>query len=667
MVYGLANSKKWIMPVIDKAEALHISQECGVSPLVGEILQSRGFTCSDYTKKFLKKNPGVFHDPFLLNDMSKAVEIIKNAVENKLKIAIYGDYDVDGITSTFILYDYLSSQNANVMYYIPDRVEEGYGINTAAIDFLKDNGVQIIITVDVGITAVNEVKYASDKGIEVIVTDHHTLKDELPNAAAVINPKITDSGYPFDALAGVGVAFKLIYAVSGENKKIFDKYCDIVAIGTVADMVPLVDENRYIAAYGIEKLANTSNIGLKALMEVCGLSAENMASSAVGFTIAPRLNAAGRIFKAEMSVELLMEKDYKRAVKKAEQLNEYNRLRQKEEQHILDEALSIIKNNSYENDNFILVAKENWTHGVIGIVSSRITDMFYKPSAVVSINPDGTGKASGRSIKGINLFETLSACSSCLARYGGHELAAGFTIKKDMIDTFRKCADKYCKSLMTDEISVPSLKIDAVINLETISMQTVDDLKVLEPYGILNRSPMFCILDAEIKSVRYTQDGKHAFLTLYSDGCSKEAPAFSMADEIKHYKIGDYVSVAGVITVNNFRGNTYAQFVVKDIKEAEKNKYIGRNELAVIFGAVKSELEKSKGKTSKDRIKKIIDVGLLPGVNYSRLDTAIKIFDELNIVEAHNVNGDVVLKKGINFTAKTQLTDSDTYNKYNKK
>lgn len=663
MVLDLAKFKKWIIPEVDKSLAQHISERFGVSELVGKILAARGFTCDRSTEDFLNKNADDFHNPFLLHDMEKAVKTIRSAVENKTKIAVYGDYDVDGITSTYMIYDYLKSLGADVIYYIPDRVTEGYGINTDAIDSLKKRGVALIVTVDVGITAVTEVDYAAKSGITVVITDHHNLKDEIPDAAAVVNPKIV-SGYPFDALAGVGVAFKLVYALSGCDKKVFDKYCDIAAIGTIADMVPLCGENRYIASKGTERLRNTENIGLRALLDVSGTDISQVNSSDISYTISPRLNAAGRVASASMSVELLLEKNHENAHKKAIELDNCNKLRQKEEQNIFEEALNIIKENSYENDNFIVVAKENWMHGVIGIVSSKLTEMFYKPSSVISINSDGTGKASGRSIKGINLFDALSNCSEQLVKYGGHELAAGFTIREGMIDAFRESMNSHLSEFMTEEISSPSIGIDAEITLRDISLDVIEELKVLEPYGISNKTPVFCVRNVTLKGTRCTQNGKHAFLTVNSDGITKEIPAFSMAEDVKSLKIGDSISIVGFLSVNNFRGICDAQFIAKDIHKSECDKCINRGELACIFGILRTELRNGNNSLNKVNLMPYSEKSMLSQFQKFKLETALKIFEELEIVDINTTADSLIISEGKNFRIKTNLENSKTYNQY---
>ncbi len=643
--------------------ALRISEELDVSYLAAKILCARGFGY-EQAKKFLNTEDSVFYNPFLLNDMQKAVDRIDFALKDNEKIAVYGDYDVDGITATYILYDYLKTRGADVIYYIPDRISEGYGINTKAVDTLSDKGVKLIVTVDVGVTAFDEAKYAKQLGIDMVITDHHSIKNELPEAVAVVNPKITTSPYPFDSLAGVGVAFKLIYALSGMDKKVFEKYCDITAIGTIADMVSLTDENRYIAKYGIEKLRTSPNRGIMAIMQIAGLNPGELSSADVSFGIAPRINAAGRMSNASKSVELLLETDKKKALMIAEELDNFNRQRQKEEQKIFDEALEIISHNSYEQDSFILVEKEGWAHGIIGIVSSKLTEKFYKPSAVVSINPDGTGKASGRGIKGINLFDVLGFCSENLLKFGGHELAAGFTVKQGMIDEFRKDINKHVAPLLTQEVATPTLNIDCKIELDEISLKNALSLKKLEPYGIDNTTPLMCVENVVITSVRYTQNKKHAFITVSNGTQSRELPAFSMADELKYYSAGDYISVAGTLGVNSFRGKLSPQFIIRDIQSSPKNKYISRNELALIFTDIKSRISKGINLFDK-KVSLNVTNTKKAGILTPKIQTALKIFAELNILNIKDTDKGFVISEGFNFKSKSNLNESETFAIYN--
>lgn len=637
------------MPDIDKGNALRISELMNVSPLVAKVLASRGFKYED-AKDFVQISDNSFYDPFLLNDMGKAVDRINSAIENHEKIVVYGDYDVDGITATYILYDYLKSLGADVIYYIPDRIDEGYGMNNSAIDSLKQQRINLIVTVDVGVTAVSEVEYASEVGIDVIVTDHHSLKETLPNAIAVVNPKIKKAGYPFDALAGVGVAFKLIYALSGLDKTVFDKYCDIVAIGTIADMVPLKSENRYIAAKGIEKLKSTSNVGLRALMDIAGIDSENISSTDISFGIAPRLNAAGRMSDAAQSVELLLETNPEVARTKATNLDACNRERQTEEQKIFDEAIKIIADKNLDRDNFILVENEGWAHGIIGIVSSKLTERFYKPSAVVSINPDGSGKASGRSIKGINLFETLSNCSEELVKFGGHELAAGFTVKPNKIEDFRKKINNYVGTLLTKEISTPYIKVDCVISPKDIRLDTISELKTLEPYGIDNKMPTFCMENLKIHSIRYTQNKKHAFIAVMSGKKRIEMPAFGIADTVMQFAPGDTISVVGIMNINNYRSALRPQFIIQDIHSSSQ--MVCRIELARIFSDIKKHLANGEIVVEEHTI-----------IN-DKFITALEVFSELDILET-SLNDDILtIKKGVNFHKKNNLEDSSTYREF---
>jgi len=654
--------KNWAIPKIDFADALRISEMLNVSMLCAKILCARGFGYDD-AKKFLKADCDTFHNPFLLNDMQKAVDRINLALDSKEKIAVYGDYDVDGITATYILYDYLSNLSADVVYYIPDRTTEGYGINKGAIDNLKKMGVSLIITVDAGITATEEIDYSNSVGVDVIVTDHHALKETLPDAIAVINPKIADASYPFDSLAGVGVAFKLIYAHSGMDNDIFLKYCDIVAIGTIADMVPLRDENRYITAIGIKKLQHTDNIGVKALIEVAGLKPDTISSTDVSFSIAPRLNAAGRMSHAEISVELLLEKNQKNALERARDLDSCNRERQNEEQKIFFEAMEIIENNNLDKNDFIVVAQSGWAHGVIGIVSSKITDKFYKPSAVISINDDGTGKASGRSIKGINLFDALNDCSEHLVRFGGHELAAGFTVECNKLDEFSHSISEYVRNHLTTDISVPTIDIDCEIEPEDITLAEIESLRILEPYGIDNRTPVFCINDLRVESVRYTQNRKHAFLTVSKNGIKYEFPAFSMADDMKDFSKGDFVSVAGTLGINSFRGVTSAQFVIRDIRYSELSKKVTESELRTIFIGLRSVFSDNTCTVKKSDCIHLDNHTKLK-IKSPKFSTALTIFKELEIISFQETESGYVIQKGSNFSVKINLTDSDTYRKY---
>lgn len=658
----MSKNKRWIIGETDKNRVAEISNKFNISPLIAKIIYLRGIKEDDKIAKYLSKDKTSFYDPYLLPDMANAVNFIKSAIEKNLKIAVYGDYDVDGITSTYIVYDYLMSVGADVIYYIPDRAEEGYGISCSAIDFLYQQNVELIITVDVGITAVNEIEYAKSKNISVIVTDHHTVKDNIPDCVAVINPKRFDNTYPYDSLAGVGVAFKLLYALSGCSDSIIDKYCSIVALGTIADMVPLTDENRFIVHYGLKNLKMCDNIGLRALIDASGLSDKEITAGTIGYIIAPRLNAAGRIANAGTSVNLLLEKDYNNAIKIANELENGNKFRQSEEQRIFSEALEIINSKKLYENEVIVVAKKGWHHGVIGIVSSRITEMFYKPSTVISLNDDGTGKASGRSIKNFNLFNALNECKDCLQKFGGHELAAGFTVYTDKLELFSQKINEYAKKHITEDISTPSIEIDESITINDINLPVIESLSILEPCGIGNKSPVFSVTKATVKNIRFV-NGKHAFISLEKKGVKIEMPAFNKIDDASKLVPGDVISVAGSLSTNTYKGITYPQFVIRDIKTEYKftlNKQI----LSDIFLFIKSHIESGNNYV---QISSFSTSRHTSNYSFATIELGLKVFSELDIIK-YRIDYKkqyVHIEMGLKFYSKNSLSDSDTFQKYN--
>ncbi len=657
----MSKNKEWIVLESDKEKVSQISKKYNISPLIASVILNRGITTDEEISHYISKDDSLFFDPFLMTGMESAVKHIKDAVNNEKKIAIYGDYDVDGITSTYIMYDYLKSIGADVIYYIPDRADEGYGVNTEAILQLKEKGVDLIITVDVGITAVEETEFAKEKGIDIIITDHHTPKEVLPNAIAVINPKINGNPYPNTELAGVGVAYKLLYALSGCDKKIMKKYSEAASIGTIADMVPLKGENRFIAAYGLSNLKTTENTGLCALMEVAGIEKSQVVSSNISFGIAPRLNAAGRISSAGVSVELFLEKDEERAKTIAQGLDEANKIRQAEEHAILEEAEEIIQRDELYKSSVIVVAKKGWHHGVIGIVSSKITEKYYRPSAVISINDDGSAKASGRSIAGFNLFDALSSCSDTLTKFGGHDLAAGFSLESENIEAFREEINSYAKGIMTDEILTPKLTIDALVTPGDISCQVAADIDILEPFGVGNKTPVFAIEDVAVSSIRQHKSGKHVFLTLEKSKTKFDAPAFNMSESAGGLSPTERISVAGMININSFRGVDSVQFVIKDIKSCD-NTIINADNLRCVFICIKDYVTRNTFKFRLAELKEKLNIsGCVLGI--TKIKKALGIFEELELIK-FTMDGDVVaIKRGNNFYCKCNLEDSCIYNK----
>lgn len=660
MNYYTQKQNKWVFSAYDDEKVSAVSKKYGVSELFAKVVLNR----FDDADSFFETDT-VFHSPHLLHDMDKAVARIKSAVGNNEKIIVFGDYDVDGITSAYILTDYLKSIGADADYYIPDRADEGYGLSVSAIKQHKKNGVSLIVTVDLGITAFDEAQFCKNEGIDLIITDHHTLyNNEFPTCTAVVNPKI-ESDYPFPNLAGVGVAFKLICAMCEGDKKIMEKYFPFAAIGTIADLVELKDENRYIAKEGIRLLKNTDNIGLKALFKEAGADILSVNASTIGFSIGPRLNAAGRLSSADISVKLLMEKDEKKAAETAGALNAENERRKDEEQQILNEALEIINEKKlYEND-VIVVSKDGWHHGVIGIVSSRITDMFYKPSIVISTDEScSLSKASGRSIKGFNLFDALSHCADYLEKFGGHSLAAGLSIDRDKIELFDKCINEYAHKIITDEIATPKIFIDASINLESVSLETVDEFKALEPFGMGNKSPCFCINSLEIRQIRTSKN--HAFLTVGNSEFSLAMPAFNMKDKILRYCEGDFVDVCGSLSINSYQGKSYPQFVIKDIRPSDCG-FLTRSTVLNIYMIIKNLFGSKKIRFSPEGLILEIQNRYKVKIGMEKLVISLKILKELELIDYKNVDGIFEISEKQNFLKKTNIEKSKTYLMYSGK
>lgn len=558
--------KKWMGQRHKQEDIRAIAEAYQIPPVIAVILLNRGITDIE---RFLTPDIDSLYDPFLMKGMEQAVERILRAIDNKERITVYGDYDVDGITSTACLVHFLREHYAEVDYYIPSRSGEGYGINPGAIEAIAETGSTLIVTVDCGITAVDEVEYAKQRGMDVIITDHHECKSQIPNAYCVVNPKQPDCGYPFKALAGVGVAFKLLQAITlrlkFHMKELIESYIDMVAIGTVADVMPIVDENRIIVKKGLELLHYTANRGLRAIKDFAGLEDKPLNTGSIGFAIAPRINAAGRIGDPKMAVELLLSKSDMEAERYANQLNEENKQRQASEQIIFDEALAMLASDpSYEQEDVIVLAHPGWHHGIIGIVASRISERYYKPTILISTE-NGMGKGSGRSIKGFNLFDALTACQQHLEKFGGHELAAGLSIKTEQLEQFRADINRYARSVLTAEDFIPGLSVDCELPIEYVNLATVERLSVLEPFGMGNPNPVFYLRQLTVANVRALSEGKHIKLTLTKAGCLIDAVGFNMGRFLEVVKLGQVVDIAFALDVNIFRGERLVQVLLKDI------------------------------------------------------------------------------------------------------
>ncbi len=566
-------TKKWLIKEFDKSRVLEISKDFKISPLTSIILYNRGIRDDESIKKFLTKDLGSMYDPFLMRDMDKAVERIYMAKEKGEQITIYGDYDVDGITAIAILYKHLHEMGIPVDYYVPDRMQEGYGINSDALDKIKASGSSLIITVDTGITAVEECEYAHSIGLDVIVTDHHECKEVIPDVYATIDPKRKDCGYPFKSLAGVGVVFKLIQALNKEGSlsELMDKYADLMCLGTVADISPLVDENRVIVTEGLKRFKTTHNVGLKALIDV-STNGKAITTSTIGYIIAPRINASGRLGCASRSVELFLTDDEENAKNLANSLCEENSLRQQTEQKMFKEALDYLENHpEVKDDKIIVIPHENWHHGIVGIVSSKITEKFYKPSILFAIDGD-SAKGSGRSVSGFNLFEALEKSSDLLEKFGGHELAAGLTIKSANIEEFRKKINEFSDANISETLLVPTIPLDAAIKVPYITMETVRDINRLQPFGVDNPTPAFAVRNIKIHKISVMSEGKHLRMTLSKDGKYLDSVGFGMGEFYHHFEEGDFIDVAFSLDINDYRGFQNVQLVLKDIKKAEPAK-----------------------------------------------------------------------------------------------
>ncbi len=565
--------KNWLLKEFDKERVIEISKEFHISPLTSIILYNRGITDNKDIAEFLRCDLESLHDPYLLKDMDKAVNRIKTAQKNNEKITIYGDYDVDGITSIAILYKHLTSMGFEVDYYVPDRIQEGYGVNRDALDKIKKSGTKVVITVDTGITAVEETEYAKSIGMDIIITDHHECKETIPDAYASIDPKRKDCKYPFKNLAGVGVAFKLIQALDDQSSvdELMEKYSDLICLGTVADISPLVDENRIIVTKGLEKFRNTENIGLKALIDVSITNSKPITTSTIGYIIAPRINASGRLGCASRSVEMFLTSDRERAYELANGLCEENTIRQQTEQNMFAEALEYIENNpQIKDDQVLVIPHENWHHGIVGIVSSKITEKFYKPSILFAIDGD-EAKGSGRSISGFNLFEALEESSHLLEKFGGHELAAGLSIKTENIEKFREAINAHTAEKIDEKALIPTVSIDAVIKPSYITLETVDEINRLQPFGVENPSPNFAVRNIKIHKISTMSEKKHLRMTLLKEGKFLDAVGFGMGEYYNHLKEGDFIEVAFGLDINDYKGFKNVQLILKDIKLMDVN------------------------------------------------------------------------------------------------
>ena len=560
-------NKKWEIYQTNEEKVEKLQEKYKLNRLLSTLLTNRGITEEAEITKFLNPKRSDFYDPFGMPDMEKAAERILKAIKDKEQIIIYGDYDVDGITSVTVLKSFLEERGIQVNVYIPNRLNEGYGLNQNAIKSIAENKTNLIITVDCGITAVKEVEFAKELNMDVVITDHHEPGTEIPNTIAVVDCKRKDNKYQFSELAGVGVAFKLTQALSMKMElpeEAYLKYLDIVCIGTISDIVPLVNENRTIAKLGLKLVKQTKNVGLRCLLASIGY--KKIDSNTISFGIAPRVNACGRMGQARKALDLFLTNNIEQARKLTDELNECNVKRQEIEKRISDEAIKMLEDPEEQNAPCIILGKENWHHGVIGIVSSKITDMYSKPSILLCFE-DEKAKGSGRSIPGFDLHEALENCNRYIEQFGGHSMAIGITIQKDNFQKFKDDIEEYAKSKNISEI-VPEIQVDEKIQLQDISIKDVEELSLLEPFGEGNRVPLFQISGLKISSIRALSEGKHLKLFLKDDNKYIDAIGFNMGNIADKYTIEDKIDIIGGLELNSYNGTEKMQINLKDIRHS---------------------------------------------------------------------------------------------------
>ncbi|WP_418785133.1 single-stranded-DNA-specific exonuclease RecJ [Hominenteromicrobium sp.] len=567
--------RKWEVRPLDKERAAAFAQTYGVPFFLAMLMNIRGLDDAAHLREFLGEGEPL-SDPFLLKDMDKAAARITRAVDNMEKIAVYGDYDADGVTSTAMLYSYLETRGADVIFYIPQREGEGYGMNIGAVEYLKEQGVSLIVTVDNGISSVQEVARANELGIDVVVTDHHRPQEILPDAVAVVDAYRPDDTSPYKHFSGVGIAFKLLMALedgAGDVEDLLEAYSDLAAIGTIGDIVPLTGENRTLIRAGLERLSQSDRPGVQALLENAGIAGKALTSTNVAFTLVPRINATGRMGAPERAVRLLISGYEEEAEVLSEEICADNEERRRVEAEIAEAAFADIEAKGYMKDRVVVVDGENWHHGVIGIVASRVTERCGKPCMIIS-RGETEAKGSGRSIEGFSLFEAICACGDLLIKFGGHPMAAGITLKPENIEAFRKRINQYAAEHFP-QMPTQTVTLDCKLNPAALSVSMAQSLTQLEPFGNGNPQPVFGLFNMELSNVTPVGGGGHLRLTLEKNGAVITAMRFNTKPEELPYHIGDKIDLAVQLEAREFRGQPSLTVIVHDMKfaafDTEKN------------------------------------------------------------------------------------------------
>lgn len=664
--------KKWEVKSVDKIKARELAVECDVEPIVALISASRGYTDPTDLEQFLSDEP-YFDDAYELVDIMHAADIVNLKISEGKKIAVYGDYDCDGVTATALMYRYLKSRGADCIYYIPDRFGEGYGMNCDAVRRLKELEVDLIITVDNGISCYNEIALANELGMTVVVTDHHLPPERLPEAAAIVDPHRKDCPSSFKSICGAEVAFKLIYVMEGaEPEELLPEYADILSVAVIADIMPLTLENRIIVKYGLNMFKNsTCLVGLRAILSVAGVNLKEINASRVAFGICPRINAAGRMGNAARAVELLVTDDMMTALKIANEIDDDNAQRQQIEKKICDEAINTIEQNGYCYDRVIVVDGEGWHHGVIGIVASRICEKYGKPSIVISRDGD-IAHGSGRSYDGFSLYDAINSSKEYLTKFGGHSQAAGISIASEDIDSFRKSINDYAKTV---EYVPPVLKLECKINPKALTVDLAESIKILEPFGAENPEPLFGVFGVTLQRITPIANNKHLKLLFTKDDNTFQALCFGMSDNSFAFEIGDVMDLAVNVSSNYFNGNVTVNVVIKEMRisgiddddlfldingfEAFKS---GREYKATNITPNRSEVGEIYRAINKNGIltKKLLNK-FIKNLGYAKVMISLEVLEELKLIRNEND------KYYINPTSeKTNLLNSNIFSKLTK-
>lgn len=553
-----------------------LSAELGISPVICLLLVQRGIASAEEAKKFFRPSMSDLHDPFLMPDMDKAVKRLNNALGHKEKILVYGDYDVDGTTAVALVYKFLRPYSSTIDFYIPDRYEEGYGISYKGIDYASENGVSLIISLDCGIKAVEKIEYAKTKGIDFIICDHHMPDDILPDAVAVLDAKRVDSIYPYEHLSGCGVGFKFMQAFAKSNNFPYadlEKLLDLAAVSIASDIVPITGENRILAHFGLKQLNSNPSLGLKGIIDICGLTGKEITISDIVFKIGPRINASGRMMNGKEAVELLLAKDSEVAREKSENINQYNEDRRELDKKITDEANAIIDAfTDIEDRKAIVVFDPNWHKGVIGIVASRLTEKYYRP-AVVLTQSTGLVTGSARSITGFDIYKAIENCRDLLENFGGHTYAAGLSMKAENLEAFTRRFEELAAQEIIPEQMIPQIDVDAVLDFREINTKFLADLKKMSPFGPDNQKPVFCTRNVKDygTSKLVGKELEHIKLELIdgNSGNPVHGIAFGMHEHNAHIKNMHPFSICYTVEENTYNGNTSIQLMVKDIKPVD--------------------------------------------------------------------------------------------------